>query len=94
MRFQSLRLEGCDETAWQWLQKLRRAIVRPGHDQVAGSIQLDETYVGGRKTRGKRRHGAASNTLVAIAGEDKSLKGIGRIRLQVLPHLVASRVKR
>ena len=73
------------ETAWQWLHKLRRAMVRPGRDQLAGCVQVDETYVGGRKKPGKRGRGAAGKTLVGIAVEDKSPQGIGRIRLQVLP---------
>jgi transposase-like protein len=74
------------ETAWQWLHKLRRAMVRPGRDQLAGCVQVDETYVGGRKKSGKRGRGAAGKTLVAIAVEDKSPQGIGRIRLHVLPN--------
>lgn len=72
---------GCYETAWQWLHKLRRAMVRPDRDQLSGCIQVDETYVGGKKS-GKRGRGAAGKALVAIAVEDKGPKGIGRIRLQ------------
>jgi ribosomal protein L37AE/L43A/transposase-like protein len=72
------------ETAWQWLHKLRRAMVRPGRDQLAGCVQVDETYVGGRKKPGKRGRGAAGKVLVAIAVEDKGPEGIGRIRLQPL----------
>jgi hypothetical protein len=30
-----------------WLQKLRRAMVRPGLDRLAGEVEMDETYVGG-----------------------------------------------
>src|SRR5512134_1208110 len=40
---------GSYETAWNWLHKLRRAMVRPGRDCLAGGIEVDETYVGGRK---------------------------------------------
>ncbi len=35
------------ETAWTWLHKLRRAMVRPGRDRLAGSVEVDETYIGG-----------------------------------------------
>lgn len=73
------------ETAWQWLHKLRRAMVRPGRDQLAGRVQVDETYLGGRKKPGKRGRGAGGKTLVAIAVEDKAPRGMGRIRLQPLP---------
>lgn len=35
------------ETAWTWLHKLRRAMVRPDRDQLSGWVEVDETYVGG-----------------------------------------------
>jgi hypothetical protein len=38
---------GSYQTAWAWLHKLRRAIVRPGRDHLTGWIEVDETYVGG-----------------------------------------------
>jgi transposase-like protein len=72
---------GSYQTAWEWLHKLRRAMVRPGRDQLAGKVQVDETYIGGKKP-GKRGRGAEGKALVAIGVEDKGSKGIGRIRLQ------------
>ena len=75
---------GCYETAWQWLHRLRRAMVRPGRDQLCGCTQVDETYVGGRKL-GKRGRGAEGKAIVAIAVEDKGTEGIGRIRLEHVP---------
>ena len=44
---------GSYETAWTWLHKLRRAMVRPDQDRLSGSIQVDETYIGGENP-GKR----------------------------------------
>jgi transposase-like protein len=82
------------ETAWQWLHKLRRAMVRPGRDHLAGCVQVDETYMGGRKKPGKRGRGAAGKAMVAIAVEDKSSQGIGRIRLQPLPNASAASLGR
>ena len=35
------------ETAWTMLQKLRRAMVRPERDRLSGTVELDETYLGG-----------------------------------------------
>ena len=72
---------GCYETSWQWLHKLRRAMLRPGRDRLSGYVQVDETYVGGRKS-GKRGRGAEGKALVVIGVEDKSPNGIGRIRLK------------
>ena len=38
---------GSYQTAWTLLQKLRTAMVRPGRDCLRGSVEVDETYVGG-----------------------------------------------
>ena len=37
---------GSYRTAWALLHKLRRAMVRPGREQLAGCVEVDETYVG------------------------------------------------
>ena len=68
------------ETVWIWLHKLRTAMVRPGRDQLSGSVEVDETYIGGGKP-GKRGRGASGKTLVVIAAEDKG-DTVGRIRLR------------
>ena len=71
---------GSYHTAWQWLHKVRRAMVRPGREQLSGIVEVDETYVGGKKP-GKCGRGAEGKALVGIAVEDKGEEGIGRIRL-------------
>lgn len=68
------------ETAWTWLHKLRTAMVRPGRECLSGTVEVDETYVGGAKA-GKRGRGAEGKALVLIAVEEKDGK-IGRVRLQ------------
>ena len=35
------------ETAWTWLHKMRRAMVRPGRDLSAARVEVDESYLGG-----------------------------------------------
>ena len=70
---------GSYETAWTWLHKLRRAMVRPGRDRLADSVEVDETYVGGEKP-GKRGRGAAGKTIVLVAAQEDGHK-VGRIRL-------------
>ena len=75
---------GSYHTAWQWLHKLRRAMVRPNRDKLSGIIEVDETYVGGAKP-GKRGRGAAGKALVGIAvevNENDERRALGRIRLQ------------
>jgi transposase-like protein len=75
---------GSYRTAWTWLHKLRCAMVRPGRDQLSGSIEVDETYFGGPKP-GKCGRGAAGKTLVLVAAQ-KDGKRIGRIRLKRVPN--------
>lgn len=70
---------GSYETAWTLLQKLRRAMVRPGRDRLRGKVEVDETFVGGLCPEGGRRH-MGNKALVAIAVEMKGA-GMGRIRL-------------
>jgi len=70
---------GSYRTAWSWLHKLRRAMVRPGRERLSGVIQVDESYVGGEKS-GKRGRGAAGKSLVLIAAEIDGTR-LGRLRL-------------
>jgi len=74
---------GSYQTAWVWLHKLRRAMIRPGRERLSGIVEVDETFIGGEKP-GKRGRGASGKTLVGIAVEDKGDEGIGRIRLGIL----------
>jgi transposase-like protein len=70
-------------TAWTWLHKLRRAMVRPGRDRLSGTVEVDETYVGGPR-EGKRGRGASGKSLVLIAAEIEGTR-TGRIRLMRIP---------
>ena len=71
---------GSYKTAWAWLHKLRRAMVRPGRDQLTGEVEVDETFVGGVEEGGGRRH-VGKKALVAVAAEIREA-AVGRIRLQ------------
>jgi len=74
---------GSYKTAWACLQKLRRAMVRPGRDRLAGQVEVDETYVGGVDLGGRGRH-LGNKALAAIAAQVEG-KAIGRIRLRRIP---------
>src|SRR5437763_2894976 len=41
---------GSYETAWAWLHKLRRAMVRPDRELLGGVVELDQSFLGGRTT--------------------------------------------
>ncbi len=71
---------GSYRTAWALLQKLRRAMVRPGRDRLAGRVEVDETYVGG-KDEGQPGRKAEKKALVVIAAQEEGPR-IGRIRMR------------
>jgi transposase-like protein len=71
---------GSYKTAWTWLHKLRRAMVRPGRDRLTGRIEVDETFVGGQE-EGVRGRQTETKALVVIAAQEDGA-GMGRIRMR------------
>ena len=76
------------KTAWTWLHKIRRAMIRPSREPLADRVETDETLVGGAKP-GKRGRGAEGKTAVAgaVEAERGQTRGrrVGRWRLQAIP---------
>jgi len=72
---------GSYQTAWTVLHKLRRAMVRPGRDQLSGRVEVDETQIGGPGHKGR---GSPTKALVVIAAQEDG-PGIGRIRMARVP---------
>jgi len=64
------------KTAWTWLHKLRRAMVRPGRERLSGRVEVDEAYIGAPGTGGKRGRGAENMETTG--------KTVGRIRIGIL----------
>lgn len=73
---------GSYETAWTWLHKLRRAMVRPDRDRLTRWVEVDETLVGGLE-EGVAGRQTESKALVVIAAQADG-PGIGRIRMRVI----------
>ncbi len=76
---------GSYQTAWAWLHKLRRAMVRPGRKPLTGLVEVDETYLGGAE---EGRHGRRTQkkAIVMVAAEARGRR-IGRIRLGRVPDI-------
>ena len=78
---------GSYQPAWAWLHKLRRAMVRPGRDQLSGRVEIDESFVGGRG--GAQGRSPATTALMVVAVEEAG-RGIGRIRMRRVPDASAA----
>jgi transposase-like protein len=79
---------GSYQTAWAWMHKLRRAMVRPDRDMIGGpgvTVEVDETFVGGVKTAKVKGRSPMGKAIVAIAVEAHE-HGAGRVRLARLPN--------
>jgi transposase-like protein len=74
---------GSYDTAWTWLHKLRRAMVRPGRDRLSGVVEVDETYWGSEEESVRGRQ-SGNKVLIVIAAQEDG-KGIGRIRMRRIP---------
>jgi len=72
---------GSYQTAWAWLHKLRRAMVRPGRDRLAGTVEVDETYWGAVE-EGVVGRWTEKKALVLVAAQHDGSHKIGRIRMR------------
>ena len=61
---------GSYQTAWSWLHKLRRAMVRPGRDRLNGCVEVDETCAGGEEEGVRGRQTEDKAIVVAAAEQD------------------------
>ncbi len=71
-------------TAWAMLHRMRSVLVHPGRDRPAGTVEVDETCIGGEGPglRGGRQRG--KKVRAGIAVEVCGPRGIARCRLSVL----------
>lgn len=83
------------ETAWLILHKLRRAMVDADREPLRGTVEIDETFIGGEQLglRGGRQRTGRKALLVAIAVEIRG-KGSGRCRAEVIPDATAPTLSR
>ena len=66
---------GSYQTAWSWLHKLRRAMVRPRRERLNGAVEIDETHRGAAE--GVRGRKALNKLLIVVAVEQVGSHGLG-----------------
>ena len=75
---------GSYQTAWAMLHRLRSVLVRPGRDRLAGTVEVDETYIGGEELGLSGGRARGKKVLTGIAVEIREPKGLGRCRMAPL----------
>src|SRR5207247_9373552 len=75
---------GSDPTAWAMLRRLRSVLVRPCRGRLSGTVQVDETFIGGDEPGLAGGRAPGKKVLTGIAVEAGEPKGIGRCRMAVL----------
>ena len=73
---------GSYPTAWAMLHRLRSVLVRPGREQLSGTVEVDETYIGGEEPGLPGGRAKGKKVLTCIAVELREPKGLGRCRIQ------------
>jgi transposase-like protein/ribosomal protein L37AE/L43A len=83
---------GSYQTAWTWLHKIRRAMVRPGRAALTAQVEADETYVGGAEPGKPGRGGGKTVVAGAVESGRGKARGrrLGRLRLAVVPDVSAA----
>lgn len=76
---------GSYQTAWAMLHRLRSVLVRPGRELLSGTVEVDETYIGGEEPGLAGGRAKGKKALVVVAVEVKDPKGFGRCRMRIIP---------
>jgi transposase-like protein len=72
---------GSYQTAWAMLHRLRSVLVRPGRDRLTGTVEVDETFIGGEEPGLSGGRAPGKKVLTCIAVEVHEPKGLGRCRM-------------
>ncbi len=65
------------------LHRLRSVLIRPGRDRLTGTVEVDETYIGGEEPGLAGGRAKGKKSLVAIAVEVHEPRGYGRVRMSI-----------
>lgn len=78
------------ETAYMMLQRLRAGMVNPSRSQLNSQVEIDESYIGGKKA-GKAGRGARGKAIVVGAVEVRG-QSSGRVRLRKIPYATSKQI--
>ena len=84
---------GSYQTAWAMLHRLRSVLVRPGRDRLTGTVEVDETYIGGVEPGLAGGRARGKEVLAGIAVEVGAPRGLGRCRIAPLPNASAKSLR-
>jgi transposase-like protein len=84
---------GSYQTAWAMLHRLRSVLVRPGRDRLTGTVEVDETYIGGVEPGLAGGRARGKKVLTGIAVEVGAPRGLGRCRIAPLPNASAKSLR-
>lgn len=84
---------GSYQTAWAMLHRLRSVLVTPGRDRLSGTVEVDETYIGGEEPGLSGGRAKGKKVLVGVAVEVKEPKGFGRCRMAILADASAASLR-
>lgn len=77
---------GSYQTAWAWLHKLRRAMIRAGREPLEGPVEVDDAFIGGKEQGVKGRDTIKkAKIVVAVEVPGPFRKSLGRIRIAHVP---------
>jgi transposase-like protein len=75
---------GAYQTAWAMLHRVRSVLVRAGRERLQGTVEVDETYIGGDEPGLSGGRAKGKKALVGVAVERVKPRGFGRCRMALL----------
>ena len=74
---------GSYQTAWAWLHKLKRGMVRCGRDPLLGPVEVNDAFIGGEEVGIAGRQSATKARVVVAVEIKSSFRPVaGRVRLK------------
>ena len=76
-------IEVSQKTAWYMLHRIRAGLLPKNVELFTGEVEVDETYMGGKKKKHIKGRGSVGKTIVAGVKERKT----GKIKAHVIPNI-------